>query len=323
MNKIFFIIIAGVIVVLSLWLVVYFHKKKEGFQKNEKKCVPFDQCSCQPSTSCPTGVACIPKSEATIRIPTVDKSVIDNCTTYKANQNVPWNDIAKDWVAGGGAPEDCPAALIVASGETSCTDEGCASVKGGLWQVTSPDAPPLSGCEDGDYNNCCNVDYVRNHFYIDKSSQIGCFGTFSNDYNGVPDIVPQDHSGRGLGGTQYNWIGPFCHAGAFTCVPEDEWCHSTTQSGIDGDNWGGGSQWKGEGRGNDQIFPFPYYYYAKFLESAGNDPKCKTAGVDADCYCQQPLSGITPDATLQKCLNENIVQPAIAKATDICKQALS
>lgn len=87
------------------------------------------------------------------------------------------------------------------------------------------------------------VDYVRNHFNTrvpglkkSTSGNIGCMGAF-NDGNGwsgdprnpkrsvppshpitpyskiVGPIVPADHSGAGLGGTQSNWIGPFCHQG--------------------------------------------------------------------------------------------------------------
>ena len=87
------------------------------------------------------------------------------------------------------------------------------------------------------------VDYVRNHFqtrvpelHKSTSGNIGCMGAF-NDGNGWPgdpknpnrsmpasrpvraytvvgSIVPADHSGGGLGGTQSNWIGPFCHQGS-------------------------------------------------------------------------------------------------------------
>ena len=305
----------GILLILLLCSMILFQKSPETF---DTTCVVLEQCNC--NEGCPDGVQCIPKSDATIKIPTVDKDTIDSCHVYDPTDVVPWTNIAQDWITGGGAKEDCAAALIIASGETSCTKDGCNAVQNGLWQVTSADTPPLSGCEDGNFNNCCNVDLVRNHFHTDKGYQVSCFGNYSKNSSGVPDIavpdiVPSDHSGRGLGGTQYNWIGPFCHTGAFTCDPDDEYCHSSIQTGIDGDNWGGGSQWKGEITSNKQIFPFPYYYYAKFLESAADDPECDTLG---ECHCAQPLTGEKPDADLQTCLNEKIVKPAIQKAQEIC-----
>lgn len=72
----------------------------------------------------------------------------------------------------------------------------------------------------------------------------------------VPLIVPADHAGGSLGGTQSNWVGPFCHAGGFTCEANDPYCTSKGQTGFGGDNWGGGSEWYGTKQGS-QIFPFP------------------------------------------------------------------
>ena len=82
-------------------------------------------------------------------------SSIATCKSYPEGQFIPWKVIAGDWATGGGRSEDCPAALIVASGETSCTQQGCLSVQSGIWQVTSPDMPAPSGCPDGSTNPCC------------------------------------------------------------------------------------------------------------------------------------------------------------------------
>ena len=164
-------------------------------------------------------------------------AAIDSCAVYAEGTVIPWPVIVQDWATGGGRPQDCAAALIIASGETSCTKAGCLSVHSGIWQVTSPDLAPPSGCANGDTNTCCNVDYVRNHITTFEASldsakssyQIGCVGEFNagNSWAGdptnpthtlppsypllpssvVPSIVPADHSGGGLGGTQSNWIG--------------------------------------------------------------------------------------------------------------------
>jgi len=270
---------------------------------------------------------------------------IAGCKAYADGEFVPWDVVAHDWVVGGGRTEDCAAALIIASGETSCKAEGCASVKSGIWQVTSPDMPPPSKCPDGDTNPCCTVDYVRNHLYTRSpgankttSFQVGCMGEF-NDGNGwsgdpknpnaksspskpkdiasvVGPIVPADHSGGGLGGTQSNWIGPFCHQGGLSCEKEDPYCHSKPQTGISGDNWGGGSVWMGMGHDRKQIFPFPYYYYAKFVESQGDgkfmtgDMHCVTMGGSCGGIpaknqpdCPQPINGKAPSDLAQACLN--------------------
>jgi len=291
---------------------------------------------------------------------------IATCKGYPTGQFIPWAEIARDWVTGGGRHQDCAAALIVASGETSCTKGGCASVKSGIWQVTSPDMPAPSGCPDGDTNACCTVDFVRNHIATNDMSktkttswQVGCIGEF-NDGNGwpgdprndkksmdpskpmarekvVPDVVPGDHAGGGLAGTQSNWIGPFCHQGGFSCDKNDPYCHSHPQTGQTGDNWGGGSLWRGSGRG-DQIYPWPYYYYARFLESQGDskgmtgDMHCHTMPVNhavGTCGgipsqnipdCDQPVTGKAPSAQNQKCL-DSITDRAIQIAKEICASA--
>ena len=291
---------------------------------------------------------------------------IATCAAYPEGAFIPWPTIVADWRTGGGRPEDCAAALIVAAGETSCTRAGCESVQSGIWQVTSPDEPAPSGCKDGDTNACCTVDFVRNHITTFRSSatnkttswQVGCIGEFNagNGWPGdptnpsrtlppsaplppasvVPGIVPADHSGGGLGGSQSNWIGPFCHAGGFTCEANDPYCTSKGQVGDGGDNWGGGSLWWGTGQGN-QIYPFPLYYYARFVESQGDgngdtqgmfcatvvDPVGVCGGVAAQGLpnCTQPKQGVAPSGGDQACYNR-ITDLAITLASGLCKGGL-
>merc|ERR1712136_228714 len=120
------------------------------------------------------------------------------------------------------------------------------------------------------------------------------------------------------GGTQSNWIGPFCHQGAISCEWNDSYCRSKPQSGTGGDNWGGGSLWAGQGTG-DQIYPFPYYYYARFVEANGDgtgmtgEMHCHTIPV-----CDQPVNGQAPKD--QACL-DSITTFAIKLAQDHCAAA--
>ena len=129
--------------------------------------------------------------------------------------------------------------------------------------------------------------------------------------------------------------GPFCHQGGFTCENNDPYCTSHPQTGIAGDNWGGGSEWIGTGEGS-QLYPYPYYYYARFVESQGDgngmtsDMFCDTVmapvgqcgGVAAQSKpnCSQPLSGQAPDAGNQACL-DSITTFAIQMAEGICQAA--
>ena len=126
---------------------------------------------------------------------------IATCRAYQGGTSIPWRTIAVDWGTGGGRMADCAAALIIASGETSCTAAGCMSVQAGIWQVTSPDLPGPSGCPDGSTNPCCTVDYVRNHFTTrgaaggakkekTTSGNIGCMGAFNggNGWSGDPKV---------------------------------------------------------------------------------------------------------------------------------------
>lgn len=108
----------------------------------------------------------------------------------------------------------------------------------------------------------------------------------------IPPIVPTDHFGRGLDNTQTNWIGPFTHAGAFTC--NDPYTTPYMQTGPGGDNWGGGSQWVGGWYGGGvQLYPFPYFYYARFI--AGNLAEGARSQTGAIAATDQNMSKYTID----------------------------
>ena len=253
---------------------------------------------------------------------------IKTCPVYKNFQKVSFEDIAQQWKEGGGSEDDCPAALIISSGEVPCESGECYMVDGGVWQITSPDTEPNSKCNsfygtNALYNNCCGADNVRTHLYTDTSGKISCFGNFNNDVK-VPNIVGKDHSGGGLGNIQYNWIGPFCHQGGFTCASTSNDCKSSLQTSTEGDNWGGGSKWIGMGTTGDydQLFPFPYYYYGKFLQATGDSTCNMNAKPDEKnpkpCRCEQLVNGAKPSDDTLQCYNQ-LAADAINKATGICK----
>ena len=266
----------------------------------------------------------IPKSE--IFLNTI-KNEINNkydpsiCSDYKPlppyNQYlVSYKDIILDWKKMGGSKEDCPAALIVASGETSCDEKGCViPAQNGIWQTDPIITTSTNNQCNMMTNICCNVNAIKPHLYVEKSYEDTCFDPFNSSFTGVPLVVPNDHIGQGLHGTQSNWIGPFCHTGALTCA-NDENCNSQLQSTPSGDIWGGGQL-------SNQLFPFPYYYYSKLLSAF--DDKCKVNGNLSDtCYCEsyfEKNKTITESNINEanKCLEEKIVNPSISIATYLCK----
>ena len=123
------------------------------------------------------------------------------------------------------------------------------------------------------------------------------------------------------------------HQGGFTCEANDPYCTSKGQVGNGGDNWGGGSLWYGTGQGS-QIYPFPMYYYARFVESQGDgngdtegmfcstvmNPVGACGGVAAQGLpnCTQPKQGVAPSQGDQACFNR-ITDLAISLANGLCK----
>lgn len=313
-------LLIALIIIIVLLVIYVFYSKSVYNTPCAQKCLNLCK-NINSFTSAPYPSQYIQKSTATSSLPGASSAQIAACSDIPVNQNISWNQLALDWKNGGGAPEDCPAAMVIASGESSCTGAGC-TIPGssGVWQVTSPTATP-SGCTDGDTNMCCSVDNVRTHLTNNNSYQTACFGNFTDGYVN-PDYVPADHSGGGLGGTQPNYIGPFCHSGGVTCAPGDPYCTSSSQTSVEGDQWGGGSEWIGlGGGGNDQLFPFPWYYYGKMLETTDSNCKMGSASGVGDCYCPQLTSGQVPSKEIMDCYNNKVVAPAVAKATQICNTA--
>ena len=56
------------------------------------------------------------------------------------------------------------------------------SRNGGVWQVTSRDAPPISQCTNNNLNICCQADFVNTHLYMNQSYKIASLGMFNNGY---------------------------------------------------------------------------------------------------------------------------------------------
>ena len=145
---------------------------------------------------------------------------------------------------------------------------------------------------------------------------------FIHDY--VPEIVPADHSGKGLFGLQSNFIGPYTHATSFTCS-------GVKQTSVEGDNWGGGSQWFGLAGTNNQIYPFPIYYYTRFLGAIHGDvDPYKSFDKNsnfADCSPQDFVNAFNKSdkqalITEINKINTNIIKPAVQFAIDTTNQAL-
>jgi len=259
------------------------------------------------SQHCPDSETCIPQT--TGYYPDAPLSQVNSCNGVPQTGTLSVTQIASAWKIGGGDPNDCAAALIIASGECQpppkvsaqslCDVHG--SGAGGVWQVTSPqgDIP----CTNPGSNTCCNVMAVKAHFTAPPTGQTAWDAACYHNVTGgktlsSPNIVPTDHSGASLGGTQYNWIGPFCHCGIFH--------NGNPQTGFSGDQWGGGSLWIGAGHGN-QAYPFPYYYYDIFNQRVmGTTVKC--SGL---------VNGKVPDSDTAACLNK-MAQTAITGATKYC-----
>jgi hypothetical protein len=259
----------------------------------------------------------IQKSNATAFKEYLTATEIANCSyKYDVNSRVPWGVMAAAWNYSA-APEDCAAALIVASGETYCNTEGCInSPNGGIWQVTTD--PGNVECTDSAVNLCCHISFVRADIYMNTSYNYGCIGRFADGYDGL-NYVTSDHSGEGLNNTQPNFIGPFCQVGRKACNNDnDPWCTTSepNQQGVEGDQWGGGSLWYHSTLAGTEQFPFPFYYYARMLNIFNSS--CDVMhGNENGCFCGQFTPGES-NSNLMECYINNIVKPAVTKANELC-----
>jgi hypothetical protein len=173
------------------------------------------------------------------------------------------------------------------------------------------------------FQNCDSGKSPQGNPYL-KCNENACssVNSFIHDY--VPKIVPSDHSGKGLFGLQSNFIGPYTHAAAFTCS-------GGKQTRVEGDNWGGGSEWFGLGGNNNQIYPFPIYYYTRFLGAIHGDvapyKSFDKNSTFASCNPQNFVNAFNkPDkqgliSEINK-INTNIIKPAVQFAIDTTNQAL-
>lgn len=264
------------------------------------------------NAGCPSGETCVPQT--TGKYPDADISRVNACNGIPQTGTISISQIASAWKLGGGNPVDCAAALIIATGECqppATTGPGsicdiAGSGAGGVWQVTSPQG--AIPCNNPGSNTCCNVMAVKAHFTAPPSGQAAWNAACYHNVTGkptlnAPQIVPTDHSGGSLGGTQYNWIGPFCHCGIFhTGKP---------QTGFSGDQWGGGSLWVGAGHGN-QAYPYPYYYYDLFNQRV----------LDTTVKCTGLTNGKAPSSDTAACLNK-MAQTAITGANKYCSSIYS
>lgn len=264
------------------------------------------------NAGCPSGETCVPQT--TGQYPDADISRVNACNGIPQTGTISISQIASAWKLGGGNPVDCAAALIIATGECqppATTGPGsicdiAGSGAGGVWQVTSPQG--AIPCNNPGSNTCCNVMAVKAHFTAPPSGQAAWNAACYHNVTGkptlnAPQIVPTDHSGGSLGGTQYNWIGPFCHCGIFhTGKP---------QTGFSGDQWGGGSLWVGAGHGN-QAYPYPYYYYDLFNQRV----------LDTTVKCTGLTNGKAPSSDTTACLNK-MAQTAITGANKYCSSIYS
>jgi len=259
------------------------------------------------NADCLPGEVCIPRD--TGYYPDADVAAVNSCSGVPQSGSVSVAEIATAWMIGGGNPDDCAAALIIASGEcqppANVGPESICDVtrsgEGGVWQVTSPQGE--IPCHNPGSNTCCNVMAVKAHFTAPPAGQEAWNAACNHNVSGkpmliAPEVVPKDHSGGSLGGTQYNWIGPFCHCGIFH--------GGNPQTGHSGDQWGGGSLWVGAG-GGSQAYPFPYYYYDLFNQRVLN----------TTVKCTGLVNGQSPSSRLTSCLNE-MATTAINGANRFC-----
>lgn len=192
----------------------------------------------------------------------------DFCSSKKNIKNV--KDIAHVWKSSGGKLQDCPSAIIV--GSDNIKNIGI----GGIWKQGFYNISPkkYGYCFDKGTNienPCCSAKNVVNA--LNKPSNK--FGVAYTCYN-APKKIPKGF----IGENNNNFIGKFCHVGGENFYKEKQ-----SDIEIGGKfQWGGGQCSEGCNYNNNSIcknntcnnkYPFPYYYYDKFLKSLGITEKNK------------------------------------------------
>lgn len=280
-----------------------------------------------PDSQLPYPPGYIQKSSATVNLPQLTLAQVQNCPyIVPINAAISWPDLVKVWNNYGGAVVDCPAAMIIAAGEASCDQNGCQNPanNGGFWQLTS--SPGWSAnfnyCFPGNLratNVCCQMDVLRAHLWNNSTGNMGCFGNFHLPSDLPLNYIDPTHSGQGLGGSQPNFIGPFCQVGKHTCATNDPYCPgSPIWESVESDNWGGGSNWYFSSTPSTpaEQFPFPYYYYARMLNIFNSSCDCLT-GNQNGCFCSQFTPGVA-NRDLENCYIQNIILPAVNYAKALC-----
>lgn len=192
----------------------------------------------------------------------------DFCSSKHIIKNV--EDLAHIWKKSGASLKDCSPAIII--GSDNIKNIGI----GGIWKQGFYNISPkkYGYCFDKGTNienPCCSAKNVVNA--LNKPSNK--FGVAYTCYN-APKKIPKGF----IGENNNNFIGKFCHVGGENFYKE-------IQSDIELGGkfqWGGGQCSEGCNYNNNSIcknntcndkYPFPYYYYDKFLKSLGITEKNK------------------------------------------------
>ena len=190
------------------------------------------------------------------------------CSSNYNVKNV--KELAKIWKYAGGSFNDCPSAIIIGSKNLNKDNLG------GIWEQGFYNISPKKYGYCFDYgtnkeNNCCSAKTVKNSLH--KPSKY--FGKAYTCYK-APKKIPKGFIGEG----NNNFIGKFCHVGGENFYKEKQ-----TDINIGAKyQWGGGQCSEGCNYSNNSFcknntcndkYPFPYYYYDKFLKSLGITEKDK------------------------------------------------
>lgn len=230
-----------------------------------------------PAQSHPTPPPCNPYQEGPPR------KAYEN---FPTTGDVGFDVIAEAWLAGGGRPEQCESAIIIASGECAPSQSeptvmGCnidqSGQTSGIWQVDSaktaipPGSPMLDLYKTNPAVNAWVVTPLLNKtFAVGQKYDLGCYtgsgrtapltlAAAIEQGGAIGEITAEQAMCEQAGLECCNFIGDFCHV----------------QQGYSQNNgcclFAGGKN-----RGKDWL-PFPYFYYAKMIELAKgekiNDPQ--------------------------------------------------